>query len=101
MEGSHNEKWKSAIKSEMDSVKESGVYELVGSLVGKKVIESKWVFRVKTNEVGDIEKYNARVVAKGFSEVEGIDEDHTFSPTLRFESIRELVAMGASKGMQM
>ena len=40
-------------------------------------------------------------MAKGFSQVEGEDYDQTFSPTVRFESIRQLVAMGASKGLHM
>ena len=101
VQGPHSEKWKKAMESEMDSLKENGVYEIVDRPAGKKVVKSKWVFRVKTNELGEVEKYKARVVAKGFSQVEGIDYDQTFSPTVRFESIRQLVAMGASKGMKM
>lgn len=101
MGGSNSEKWKGAMKSEMDSLQENGVYEIVDRPAGKKVVKSKWVFRVKTNELGEVEKYKARVVAKGFSQVEGVDYDQTFSPTVRFESIRQLVAMGASKGMKM
>jgi len=89
------------MKSEMDSLKENGVYEIVDRPLGKKVVKSKWVFRVKTNELGEVEKYKARVVAKGFSQVEGIDYDQTFSPTVRFESIRQMVALGTSRGMHM
>ena len=40
-------------------------------------------------------------MAKGFSQVEGIDYDQTFSPTVRFESIRQMVALGASRGVNM
>ena len=40
-------------------------------------------------------------MAKGFSQVEGIDYDQTFSPTVRFESIRQMVALGTSRGMNM
>ena len=50
-------KWKGAMKSEMDSLKENGVYEIVDRPTGKKVVKSKWVFRVKTNELGEVEKY--------------------------------------------
>ena len=89
------------MNSEMASLRKNGVYELVDRPKGKKVVKSKWVFRVKTNEKGEVEKYKARVVAKGFSQVEGVDYDQTFSPTVRFESIRQLVAMGASKGFVM
>ena len=56
---------------------------------------------MKINEKGEIEKSKARVVAKGYSQVEGVNYDHTFSPTVIFESIRQMVALGASKGMQM
>ena len=101
LQGTHGEKWKEAMDSEMRSLKENGVYQLVDRPKGKKVVKSKWVLRVKTNEKGGVEKYKARVVAKGFSQVEGVDYDQTFSPTVRFESIRQLVALGASKGLQM
>ena len=63
------------MRSEMDSLKENGVYELVDRPEGKKVVKSKWVLRFKTNEKGEIEKYKGRVVAKGYSQVEGVDYD--------------------------
>ena len=66
MQGPHSDKWKKAMTSEMDSLKENGVFEIVDRPAGKKVIKSKWVFRVKINELGEIEKYKAKVVAKGF-----------------------------------
>ena len=85
----------------MDSLRENGVYEIVDRPTGKKVVKSKWVLRVKANERGEVEKYKARVVAKGYSQVEGIDYDQTFSPTFRFESIKQMMALGASRGMSM
>ena len=51
--------------SEVASLRDNGVYELVDKPKDKKVVKSKWVFRVKTNEKGEVEKYKARVVAKG------------------------------------
>ena len=101
LEGLHGEKWQKAMDSEMQSLRENGVYEIVDRPAGKKVVKSKWVLRVKTNEKGEIEKYKARVVAKGFSQVEGVDYDQTFSPTVRFESIRQMVALGTAKSMEM
>ena len=65
------------------------------------MVKSKWLLRVKANERGEVEKYKARVVAKGFSQVEGVDYDQTFNPTVRFESIRQMVALGTSGGMLM
>ena len=98
LSGEHKGKWEEAMRIEMDSLKEIGVYELVDKPKGKKVVKSKWVLRVKTNKRGEIDKYEARVVAKGYSQVEGVDYDRTFSPTVRFESIRQLVAIGHRRG---
>ena len=85
----------------MSSLQENGVYELVDRPAGKKVVKSTWVLRIKTNELGEIEKYKARVVAKGFSQVEGIDYDQILSSTVRFESIRQMVVLGPSRGLLM
>ena len=88
LESVHSEKWQAAMDSEMQSLKENIVYEIVNKPSEKKVVKSKWVLRVKTNEKGEVDKFKARVVAKGFSQVEGVDYDQTFSPTVRFEGIR-------------
>ena len=87
--------------SEMQSLKNNGVYELVDRPKGKKVVKSKWVLRVKKDSRGGVEKYKARVVAKGYGQVEGVDYDQTFSPTVRFESIRQMAALGASEEQEM
>ena len=87
--------------AKMESLRVNGVYELVDRPARQKVVKSKWVPRVKANERGEVEKYKARVVAKGFNQVEGVDYDQTLSPTVRFESIRQMVALGASNGMLM
>lgn len=77
------------------------MYEIVDRPAGKKIVKSKWVLRVKTNEKGKIEKHKARAVAKVFSQVEGVDYYQTFSSIIRFESIRHMVALGTSKAMAM
>ena len=81
--------------SKMRSLKESGVYELVDRPKGKNVMKPKWVFKVITDSEGNVDKFKALVIAKGYSQVEKVDYDQTFSPTVRFESIRGLVAQGA------
>ena len=54
LQGTHGDKWKGAMDSEMRSLKENGVFELVDRPEGEKVVKSKWVLRVKTNEKGGI-----------------------------------------------
>ena len=58
----------------------------------------KWVLRIKIDAAGNVDKFKARVVAKGFRQIEGVDYDETFAPTVRFESIRSLIAMGVGEG---
>jgi hypothetical protein len=51
------------------------------------VITLKWVFKLNTDEAGDIIKYKARLMARGFMQREGIDFDDTFAPVARMESV--------------
>ena len=64
--------------------------------VGKKVIGTKWVLQIKTNSNNNLGKYKARVVAKGYRKMKGVDYDETFAATVRFESVRALVALTIS-----
>lgn len=66
---------------------------------GKKVVKAKWLLRRKMNPDGTVDKLKARIVAKGFTQREGVDYDQTFSPTVRFESIRMMVAAAAAGGL--
>ena len=65
----------------------------------KKVVKAKWVLRRKLLPGGELDKLKARIVAKGFTQREEIDYDETFSPTVRFESVRLMVAAAATSGM--
>lgn len=64
-----------------------------------KAIGCKWVFKVKYNPNGSIERYKARLVAQGFSQVHEIDYTKTFAPTIRRESLRIFLAIAAILGM--
>ena len=62
-------KWDEAIQKELDSLKKSGTWELVKRPPGANVVNSKWAFRIKKNAAGEIEKYKAHLVARGFTQI--------------------------------
>ena len=53
----------------------------------------KWIYKIKHEADGSIEKYKARFVARGFSQKEGIDYEKNFSPVERYTSFRTIMAL--------
>ena len=91
--------WKEAMEQEIASLESNDVYELVDLPKGKKPVGCKWVFKRKINADGSLERYKARLVAQGFSQTKGQDYDETFSPVIRYESVRSIIALAAQKGL--
>jgi hypothetical protein len=60
---------------------------------GRNPIGNKWVFKNKLNAEGKVEKYKARLVEKGYSQVEGIDFGEIFSPVAKLTSIRFMLSV--------
>ena len=65
---------------------------------GKKVVRSRWIYKVKHTTDRSVEKYKVRFVAKGFSQKEGIDYEETFAPVSRYSSIRTIISLVAEMG---
>lgn len=63
-----------------------------------KILGSRFVFRTKRDQNGNITKYKGRLVAKGYTQRPGIDFNETFAPVAKFTSIRTLVALSAANG---
>ena len=94
------EKWQDAMEKEMKSLNDNEVWELVELPEGRKAVGSKWVYKVKTDANGSIERYKARLVAQGFSQKYGTDYDETFCPVVRLESFRTIVALAVQYGLK-
>ena len=93
------EKWSTAMENEMKSLRENDVWDLVELPRDRSPVGSKWVFKLKTNADGSIERYKARLVAQGFSQKFGTDYDETFCPVVRMESLRTLIALAVQNGL--
>ena len=66
---------------------------MVARQKGEHVIGTKWIFRSKTDDEGNVIRYKAHLVAQGYSQMEGVDYDETFAPVAHIESIRILFAL--------
>ena len=86
-------KWKEAMDAEIDQLTKRGTYKLVELPPDRQAIASKWVYRIKRDHNGKIIKYKGRLVAKGFSQIQGVDFVETFAPVMRLESFRLLIAL--------
>lgn len=84
-------RWLEACKQELNSLMSYQTFEICSLPHGRKPLACRWVFTIKSDDV-----YKARLVVKGFSEKYGIDYKATFAPVIRYESVRLLLAIGAT-----
>lgn len=91
--------WQDAMKEEMDSLHKNSTWLLVEPQKDRKVIDNRWVYKIKIHTNGDLERYKARLVVRGFTQQAGIDYHETFSPVVKFTSLRMLFATIAAEGL--
>ncbi|CAI7732297.1 unnamed protein product [Closterium sp. NIES-53] len=97
LESSDAEEWKKAMESELKSIEENGTWELVELPEGRKAITSKWLFKIKSDADGNIERYKSRLVAKGYQQKEKVDSKELFAPVVKPTTLRTLLAGAAIK----
>jgi hypothetical protein len=89
--------WEHAVQKELDQLLDMGTWILVQRPADAVPISNKWVFVKKYNKRGDLLKYKGRLVAKGCAQRPGYDYLETFSPVVRLESIRAILAIASIK----
>ena len=93
--------WHAAMRAEMSAHELNQTWSLVPLPPGRKAIGNKWVLKVKFRADGGVDKYKARVVAKGFSQREGVDYGETFAPVLKYKTLRVLCALCAALDLEL
>jgi hypothetical protein len=92
--------WVVAMQEELNNFTMKEVWHLVPR-PNQNVVGTNWVFRNKQNEHGVVTRNKDRLVAKGYSQVEGLDFDETYAPIARLESIRILIAYATYHGFKL
>ncbi|CAL9029761.1 unnamed protein product, partial [Prunus brigantina] len=89
--------WQKAMETELEMIEKNETWELVKRPSDKPVVGVKWIFKVKLNLDGSIQKNKARLVAKGYTQKPRIDFNETFAPVARLDTVRTLIALAAQK----
>jgi hypothetical protein len=96
-EANKDDHWVKEMNDELDQIEKNNTWEMVQRPEGKNVIGSKWIFKNKLNEQGQVITKKARLVCKGYAQIEGLDFGETFAPIARLEAIRMFLAYACHK----
>ncbi|KAI5338773.1 hypothetical protein L3X38_018045 [Prunus dulcis] len=89
--------WQKAMEAEVEMIEKNETWELIKRPSDKPIVGVKWIFKVKLNLDGSVQKNKARLVAKGYTQKPGTDFNETFAPVARLDTVRTLIALAAQK----
>ena len=90
-------KWREAMYSELQALENNNTWTVVSLPPGKRAIGCKWVYRIKDNANGTIERFKTRLVILGNKQVEGIDYTETFAPVVKLVTVRTFLVVPTTR----
>lgn len=99
LQSEHKSDWIDAMQSEIDSLKKNDTWELSELPNGREAIDCKWIYKQKMDAKGNLIRYKARLVARGFTQKYGTDYDEVFAPVARQATFRTLLAIASKEKM--
>lgn len=94
-------KWEEAMQEEISTLNKNCIWELVSEPKNVTPVTCKWVYKLKKRADGTIDRYKARLAARGFSQQYGLDYEETFSPVAKIVTIRTIISLAAYKGWKL
>ncbi|UYV66971.1 hypothetical protein LAZ67_4003493 [Cordylochernes scorpioides] len=95
-----SDQWKEALEEEFHSITSHNVWTLVPKPENENLIKGKWIFNIKMNPDGSIDKRKARFVAMGHNQKLGVDYEESFAPVMKLDSLRTLIAIASQQNMK-
>jgi hypothetical protein len=95
MNSVQRQEWLDAMRLEYQSLQDNKTWSLVARPPGRKILTCRWVWAIKYDAHGDIDRYKARLVIRGFLQQYGIDYNEIFAPVIRMEVLRLLLTIAA------
>jgi histone deacetylase 1/2 len=90
--------WRSAMEAEFDALISNRTWTLVPRPPGTNIVGSKWIFKTKFRPDGSVDKHKACLVARGFTQQQGIDYHDTFSPVVKPVTVCLVLSLAISRG---
>ena len=104
MASEHAAEWKAAMQEEIDTLVRFNTFDVTPkaeALRHGRLVKSKWVFKVKRDADGSVQRFKCRLVAKGFSQMPGTDYLETYSPVFSYGSFRTILALAVEKDLRL